>query len=60
MTPLRLVDKVELRPIGGLIPNARNARTHSDRQVDQNFAGDEATLEATGQTFAEVSGERLN
>lgn len=28
-------DKVERWPIAGLVPNARNARTHSDTQVDQ-------------------------
>ena len=28
-------DKVERRPIETLIPHARNARTHTDAQVDQ-------------------------
>src|SRR3954470_15560800 len=28
-------DKVERRPIDTLVPHARNARTHSDAQVDQ-------------------------
>ena len=28
-------DKVERRPVGQLIPYARNARTHSDEQVSQ-------------------------
>jgi ParB-like chromosome segregation protein Spo0J len=28
-------DKVERRPIGDLIPYARNARTHSETQVAQ-------------------------
>src|SRR3954464_3463643 len=28
-------DKVERRPLGSLVPNARNARTHSDAQVAQ-------------------------
>ena len=28
-------DKIERRPIGSLIPYARNARTHSDAQIQQ-------------------------
>jgi ParB/Sulfiredoxin domain len=28
-------DKVERRPVAALVPSARNARTHSDAQVDQ-------------------------
>jgi hypothetical protein len=51
-------DKVERRAVAALIPYARNARTHSPEQVDdvavtrwQNFTGQTATLEATGEAF---------
>ena len=32
-------DKIERRPIGSLIPYARNARTHSDAQIQQIGVG---------------------
>lgn len=47
-----------------LIPYARNSRTHSPVQVQQvansikrwqNYTGKQAVLEATGQTFDELS-----
>lgn len=38
-----------------LKPYDRNARTHSEAQA---YTGREATLEATGQTFQEVTDDR--
>src|SRR3954467_4950602 len=35
LPPAWPADKVERRPLASLVPSARNARTHSDAQVDQ-------------------------
>ncbi len=52
------------RPVAALAPYARNARTHSDEQVDkiaasikrwQDFTGQQAVHEETGKTFDEVA-----
>ena len=40
-------DKIERKKVNGLIPYARNARTHSW----QGFTGKQAKLEGSGETF---------
>lgn len=50
---------IKTAQVADLIPYARNSRTHSDEQVTQNLTGKQAALEATGETFEELSNARL-
>ena len=50
--------------VADLVPYARNSRTHSPQQVDkiarwQDFTGQQATLEESGETFNALAAKRI-